>query len=66
MDEFFFGYIAGIITIIFVAAIASTGAPDKWNATEIELACRQEFNQQVASNSADMCPPMVARLKGDK
>jgi hypothetical protein len=67
MDDFGFGFLLGTISgmalICFIAVIASAGTGSSYNELEIELACRQEFNQQIASNSAQVCPTLMNRLE---
>lgn len=62
MDSFYFGFgtVAIILAVLFGAIIGGT---DRYSSTQIELACRQEFEQKMASASADICPSIIENLE---
>lgn len=62
MDDAIFGLgiVLLVVAVIFGAII---GSADRYSATQIELACRQEFAQKMASASADICPSIITNLE---
>lgn len=69
MDDFGFGFLLGIVAgiglLFLIAGAATAGRGNNYYEAEIELGCRQELNQTVASQSAEICPAIIKRLESN-